>query len=67
MKNPSKFLIINIKHQLKERKLSIGKLCKSMGVSRNYINQINDGVGLEKIIRIAHAIGCSPGELLAGL
>ena len=67
MENLSKSFIINIKVQLKQRNSSITELCKAMGVNRNYINQINNGVGLEKIVRIANAIGCSPGELLAGL
>lgn len=67
MENIAKSFIINIKTQLKQRNSSITELCKAMGVNRNYINQINNGVGLEKIVRIANAIGCSPGELLAGL
>ena len=67
MENIAKSFIINIKTQLKQRNSSIAELCKAMGVNRNYINQINNGVGLEKIVRIANAIGCSPGELLAGL
>ena len=67
MENVAKSFIINIKVQLKQRNSSIALLCKAMGVNRNYINQINNGVGLEKIVRIANAIGCSPGELLAGL
>ena len=67
MENLAKSFIINIKIQLKQRNSSITELCKVMGVNRNYINQINNGVGLEKIVRIANAIGCSPGELLAGL
>ena len=67
MENIAKSFILNIKYQLKQRNSSITELCKAMGVNRNYINQINNGVGLEKIVRIANAIGCSPGELLAGL
>ena len=67
MENIAKSFIINIKSQLKQRNSSIAELCKAMGVNRNYINQINNGVGLEKIVRIANAIGCSPGELLTGL
>ena len=67
MENIAKSFIINIKSQLKERNSSVTELCRKMGVNRNYINQINNGVGLEKIIRIANAIGCSPGELLTGL
>ena len=67
MENIAKSFIINIKTQLKQRNSSIAELCKAMGVNRNYINQINNGVGLEKIIRIANAIGCNPGELLVGL
>ena len=67
MENVAKSFIINIKSQLKQRNSSIAELCKTMGVNRNYINQINNGVGIEKIIRIANAIGCSPGELLTGL
>ena len=67
MENLSKSFIINIKVQLKQRNSSVAELCRTMGVNRNYINQINNGVGLEKIVRIANAIGCSPGELLAGL
>lgn len=67
MENLAKSFIINIKSQLKERNSSVAELCRKMGVNRNYINQINNGVGLEKIIRIANAIGCSPGELLTGL
>ena len=67
MENIAKSFILNIKVQLKQRNSSITELCKTMGVNRNYINQINNGVGLEKIIKIANTIGCSPGELLAGL
>ena len=67
MENIAKSFIINIKSQLKERNSSVTELCRKMGVNRNYINQINNGVGLEKIVRIANAIGCNPGELLAGL
>jgi|GEM_PF-2179966 len=67
MENVAKSFVINIKRQLKERNSSVAELCRTMGVNRNYINQINNGVGLEKIVKIANAIGCSPGELLAGL
>ena len=67
MENIAKSFIINIKRQLKQRNSSVAELCRTMGVNRNYINQINNGVGLEKIVRIASAIGCNPGELLAGL
>ena len=67
MENIAKSFILNIKDQLKQRNSSVAELCKTMGVNRNYINQINNGVGLEKIIRIANAIGCNPGELLVGL
>ncbi len=63
----SKELILNIKRRLKDNKSSISKLCKDLGVNRNYINQIKPGVGLDKIISIAYAIGCKPSELLEGL
>ena len=68
MKIPAnKELIINIKRGLKSNKSSVAKLCKDLGVNRNYINQIKPGVGLDKVIRIANAIGCTPSELIEGL
>lgn len=66
-KEINQILILNIKRELKQRGSNIGKLCKSMGVNRNYINQIGDNVGASKLISIAHAIGCTPAELFDGL
>ena len=58
---------LNIKEKAKKHNLTIGELCKRLGRDRLYIYRMTNGVGLEKIVRIANAIGCSPGELLAGL
>ena len=57
----------NIKSLIKQHNLTIGEVCKRLGQDRGYINRITDEVKLKKIIDIANAIGCSPGELLAGL
>lgn len=64
---PFKELIFNIKTQLKLRGSNVDKLCRTMGVNRNYINQLTEGCRVSKIISIANRIGCKPSELLEGL
>ena len=57
----------NIKQKIKERKLTTQQVCKALGSDRMYIYRTTDKVSLDKLVRIAQAIGCSPGELLEGL
>lgn len=57
----------NIKRKIKERKTTIGQVCKRMRKDRGFINRITDEVKVSKIRMIAEAIGCTPSELLEGL
>ena len=66
-KEVKEILIFNIKQELKHRGSNIGKLCKIIGVNRNYISQIGNNVGAEKLVNISIAIGCDPSELFKGL
>ena len=56
----------NIKQELKHRNKNINDLCKAMKTNRNYISMLKDNTPVNKIIKIAHAIGCEPSELLKG-
>ena len=56
----------NIKTQAKEKGKTIADVCKALGYYRDHINKMqNPSAG--KLIDIAHAIGCTPAELLDGL
>lgn len=57
----------NIKREIKERGTTIGAVCIILGKDRQYINRITDEVKANKVISIAHAIGCDPFELFKGL
>ena len=56
----------NIKEQLKQRGSNIKTLCSILKTDRLYIYRMTDRAPIEKIINIAHAIGCEPSELLKG-
>ena len=58
---------INIKEQLRASNMTIQQLCKLMRKDRKYIYRITDEVKLNKIVEIAHYIGCNPSDLLKGL
>ena len=60
-------IIKNIKTELKERQSNINKLCRTLGVNRNYINQLRDNTPVSKLKKIADAIGCSVASLFEGL
>lgn len=57
----------NIKTEIKKNKTSVQAVCNILGKHRNFINRMTDEVKLNKIIDIAHAIGCTPSDLLKGL
>lgn len=57
----------NIKTEIKKNKTSVQTVCNILGKHRNFINRMTDEVKLNKIIDIAHAIGCTPADLLKGL
>ena len=60
-------IIENVKRELKERQSSINKLCRTLGVNRNYINQLRDNTPISKLKRISDAIGCNLADLFAGV
>ena len=60
-------IIENIKRELKERQSSINKLCRTLGVNRNYINQLRDNTPVSKLKRISDAIGCDLASLFVGV
>ena len=57
----------NIKRELKERQSNINKLCRTLGVNRNYISQLKDSTPVSKLKRISDAIGCNLSNLFDGL
>lgn len=57
----------NIKRELKERQSNINKLCRTLGVNRNYISQLKDNTPVSKLKRISDAIGCNLSNLFDGL
>ena len=57
----------NIKQELKARNKNINDLCKVMKVNRNYISMLKDNTPASKIVRIAHAVGCTPSDLFKGI
>ena len=60
-------IIENIKRELKERRSNINKLCRTLGVNRNYINQLRDNTPVSKLKKISDAIGCNLSNLFEGL
>ena len=60
-------IIENIKRELKERQSSINKLCRTLGVNRNYINQLRDNTPISKLKKISDAIGCDLSNLFVGV
>ena len=60
-------IIENIKRELKERQSNINKLCRTLGVNRNYINQLRDNTPISKLKKISDAIGCNLVNLFAGV
>ena len=60
-------IIENIKRELKDRQSNINKLCRTLGVNRNYINQLRDNTPISKLKRISDAIGCDLANLFAGV
>ena len=57
----------NIKRELKERQSNINKLCRTLGVNRNYINQLRDNTPVSKLKKISDAIGCDLANLFVGV
>lgn len=57
----------NIKQELKQRGSNIQTLCKDLKTDRLFIYRMTDEVKLNKIVRIANAIGCPTSELLKGI
>ena len=60
-------IIENIKRELKERQSNINKLCRTLGVNRNYINQLRDNTPISKLKKISDAIGCNLASLFVGV
>ena len=60
-------IIENIKRELKERQSNINKLCRTLHVNRNYINQLRDNTPISKLKRISDAIGCDLSNLFVGV
>ena len=60
-------IIENIKRELKERQSNINKLCRMLGVNRNYISQLKDNTPISKLKKISDAIGCNLSNLFEGL
>ena len=60
-------IIENIKRELKERQSSVNKLCRNLGVNRNYISQLKDNTPVSKLKKISDAIGCDLLNLFVGV
>ena len=60
-------IIKNIKRELRERQSNINKLCRTLGVNRNYINQLRDNTPVSKLKKISDAIGCNLSNLFVGV
>ena len=60
-------IIENIKRELKDRQSNINKLCRTLGVNRNYINQLRDNTPVSKLKKISDAIGCNLSDLFEGV
>ena len=60
-------IIENIKRELKDRQSNINKLCRTLGVNRNYISQLKDNTPVSKLKKISDAIGCDLSNLFDGL
>ena len=57
----------NIKEQIKAKGMTAQEVCKIMNVSDKFIYRMTNEVKASKIIRIAHAIGCTASDLLKGI
>ena len=57
----------NIKKELKERQSNINKLCRTLGVNRNYISQLKDNTPVSKLKKISDSIGCNLSDLFVGV
>ena len=60
-------IIKNIKRELRERQNNINKLCRTLGVNRNYINQFRNSTPVSKLKRISEAISCNLADLFVGV
>ena len=60
-------IIENIKRELKDRQSNINKLCRTLHVNRNYINQLRDNTPVSKLKKISDAIGCNLSDLFEGV
>ena len=60
-------IIKNIKIELRERQSNINKLCRTLGVNRNYINQLRDNTPVSKLKKISDVIGCELSDLFIGV
>ena len=60
-------IIENIKRELKDRQSNINKLCRTLGVNRNYISQLKDNTPISKLKKISDAIGCDLASLFVGV
>ena len=60
-------IIKNIKIELRERQSNINKLCRTLGVNRNYINHLRDNTPVSKVKKISNAIGCNLADLFTGV
>lgn len=56
----------NIKEQMKAKGMTAQEICKIMNVSDKFIYRLTNECKVNKIIKIAHAIGCEPSDLLKG-
>ena len=57
----------NLKTEAKRNNKSVAGICRELNVNRNYINQMREGTGVNKIIRIAKIISCPPSDLFKNI
>lgn len=57
----------NIKQECKKRGLTIQEICRRLHSDRLYIYRMTDEVKMNKLVRIAQAIGCNITDLLHGI
>ena len=62
----TKIFKLNVKKIAKEKHITISELCRKLRVNRSYLAHLTNP-SLKNILLIAHAIGCTPAELLDGL